>query len=124
VDDIKLNPGEILCPKCKGSGKGKTWKSGDFEITPECSKCLGDGKFDWIERVTGKRRPFDYIEQEIIDKLSEELREEIDREILEKIGCSFDEKEQKKKEEPNDNRVISEFMFRTTDQQIIKGQTN
>ncbi len=51
---MKLKPDEVICLKCKGTGKLKSWTSGDFEIIPECSNCWGAGKLDWIERVMGK----------------------------------------------------------------------
>lgn len=43
----KLNSGEELCHKCKGSGL-----QGKLEF---CNICLGSGKLDWVENMTGKQ---------------------------------------------------------------------
>ena len=39
------------CDQCSGSGK--------IEIVAEevCTKCLGEGSLDWVERVVGKKPP-------------------------------------------------------------------
>ena len=53
---IKLNDGEMFCPKCDGKGKLKQtgcYFTTNFVLT--CDKCLGDGKIDWIEKATGKQ---------------------------------------------------------------------
>ena len=122
----RLNPGDTICPKCQGTGKGKKWEAGGFDITPECPKCLGDGKFDWVERIMDKpRRLFPYLEQEIINKLSEEIREEIDKEILENIIGSYNKEEEqniKEKEDEDDNGVFSEFLLHTIAKQKLKGK--
>ena len=47
---MKLNPGEVICPKCKANNiveKGNLMVWG-------CDKCQGVGKLDWIEVVVGK----------------------------------------------------------------------
>lgn len=109
---MKLKPGEVLCPKCHGSGEGHSWEIDEFKITPECTHCYGDGKLDWVERVTGKpRRGFDY--EALTAEMANKLAEEIDKSILEKL-----------KEEADDNRIFSEFVFRPSYQQILKGETD
>lgn len=45
--DIKLNPGDILCPNCNG----KTY-TGFI-----CIECYGEGKLDWVENMVGKEIP-------------------------------------------------------------------
>ena len=80
---VTLKPGETFCPECKGSGKAEPWDSAGYTITPECPKCLGDGKFDWVQRIMGKKpRMFGHLESEIYDKLSKQIADEIDKEIL------------------------------------------
>ena len=56
---IYLKEGEDFCKKCKG--KGMVTIKGKFRFifstkyhTLKCNVCLGDGKIDWIEKVTGK----------------------------------------------------------------------
>jgi len=56
---IYLKEGEEFCEKCKGKGmvtiKGKFRNPFDTKYhTLRCDVCLGDGKIDWIEKVTGK----------------------------------------------------------------------
>jgi len=57
---VSLGEGEEFCKKCKGKGmvsiKGKFHNpfSSTKYHTLRCSVCLGDGKIDWIEKVTGK----------------------------------------------------------------------
>jgi DnaJ-class molecular chaperone len=104
---------EVFCPKCTGTGKGQTWMAGEFEITPECRHCLGDGKLDWIERITGKPpRIYDMHYQEIVEEMGKEIAEEIDKEIIESVIEAADHvKEQNKKEGQNDNRVFPKLLF-------------
>ena len=47
---MKLEPGEVLCPECKG-GK-EIWF---------CPRCLGTGKLDWVELCMGKKEKCHYI---------------------------------------------------------------
>jgi len=57
---VSLKEGEEFCKKCKG--KGVVLAPGTFRHHPftskinklKCNICLGDGKIDWIEKVTGK----------------------------------------------------------------------
>ena len=49
---MDLNPDEIKCDQCNGTGY-------DLKINMtkylNCLKCQGTGKLDWIEAVVGKR---------------------------------------------------------------------
>ena len=58
---IELNDGDVICPKCKGSGKPEFngIKKGELFLTkpfPECEHCNGEGKLDWVEAVVGKQK--------------------------------------------------------------------
>lgn len=57
---IILNEGERFCPKCDGKGKLRSSYLSPTTDRPiahilMCDVCLGDGKIDWIEEVTGKK---------------------------------------------------------------------
>jgi len=87
---MMLEDHEVFCPKCKGTGKGETWKSGEFEFTPECNHCLGEGKLDWLERIIGKKLPPYYFQsfyayEDIIEEASNEIKNEIDKEIIDEL---------------------------------------
>ena len=47
---IELCEGEEFCPKC--FGKGKVPIRDNIVLT--CNICAGDGKIDWVEKITGK----------------------------------------------------------------------
>ncbi len=51
----KLKEGEEICDSCRGTGK--VLSSNVASPCNECPKCHGTGKLDWIEKVTGKRKP-------------------------------------------------------------------
>lgn len=122
----KLEVGDVVCPKCKGTGKSKAWSVGEFKVEPECPKCLGDGKFDWIDKIMGKvRKPYYQAIDAWVDELSKELANEIDKEILEKFIGSFKVEEEqniKEKEDKHDNGVLSELLFHPIIKQKIKGK--
>ena len=48
---MNLNEGEIICPKCDGTGNTK---GNEFRF---CDKCFGEGKLDWVSNVMGKIIP-------------------------------------------------------------------
>ncbi len=57
--NCELKEGEVICDKCNGSGVIRTTEQRGkhfYPIKTFCEKCHGDGKLDWIENVTGKRR--------------------------------------------------------------------
>jgi len=49
---MKLESGEVICDKCNG----EIFVDNDNGIDI-CSKCLGSGKLDWIEKIVGKKPP-------------------------------------------------------------------
>lgn len=51
---MKLNKGEVLCPKCNGMGG----ISVNEELARECPRCYGARKLDWIELCIGKQNPY------------------------------------------------------------------
>jgi len=94
-----LDPGEMICNKCNGTG----WLTGKNEWEYTCDKCRGDGKVDWISNIMGKPVPPPRtlkgnwtiethkdlesmygvnLEQEMIDYLTMETAKDIDQEII------------------------------------------
>jgi len=92
-----LNPGDVICEKCNGTG---------FEKNPDiwqgpCDVCRGSGKLDWIEAVVGKAQPkpnhitatFDLskfdtgmsFSDPIIKAMVENMAKQIDEDILKSI---------------------------------------
>ena len=62
---VKINPGEIICDKCNGTGLVDDPPK-SFSITGHipgdkyrCQKCKGTGKLDWIENIVGKNKIFE-----------------------------------------------------------------
>jgi len=61
---VFLKKGEDFCDKCKGSGLVTRSRSkrnnihGSTVNTLVCSKCLGSGKLDWLEKAVGKKSVF------------------------------------------------------------------
>jgi hypothetical protein len=121
---VKLNPGDIYCPRCGGAGRYEKQKCGEWTFSEECNTCLGAGKLDWIEQVVGKPRKkwieFD-LSKEVQASIAKDLAEEIDKEILESL---YKEAEQIKKEDIDGNRIIPKFLLHTSSKQIIKSQKN
>ena len=69
---MELKENEIICSRCKGTGKcedenikekidwmesyienQKRIHNGNYKITPLCRKCHGKGKLDWVENTMG-----------------------------------------------------------------------
>ncbi len=114
----KLEPGEISCPDCDGSGTQELGGNSEdtfgnkWDLRCPCDKCHGKGKLDWIEQVVGvhdepwvnvtiNREPI-YVSKEMIDgdwsyqneivqKMSQQLADNIDKQILETMGVPDDE---------------------------------
>jgi DnaJ-class molecular chaperone len=55
---ITLKDGERFCPNCDGAG---SVRSPGRIIRLTCHICNGDGKLDWIEQATGKKRKVVYM---------------------------------------------------------------
>ena len=51
---MKLNPGDIKCPDCKGTGFNIDFVNEIIRYNG-CLKCCGTGKLDWIEAIVGKK---------------------------------------------------------------------
>ena len=103
---MELEPGEVKCDKCDGTGEAGNNKIGDnqryFIVPNHCDKCHGTGKLDWIENIVGKRSRtlnVDWtiewsineqlyesnLEKNIVDQISKNIAKEIDKDILEGI---------------------------------------
>jgi DnaJ-class molecular chaperone len=50
-----LKEGSEYCKECNGTGQipVESTTHGSFQFT--CPMCHGDGQFDWIEKITGKK---------------------------------------------------------------------
>jgi len=104
---IKLNPGEILCPKCNGDrecevgSKSEDPDGNEYIITAFCDVCHGTGKLDWIEQVVGKRSKnnmftasfdevfhgdFSITVKPYMEALAKQMADNVDREILKAMG--------------------------------------
>jgi DnaJ-class molecular chaperone len=101
VEKQTLKEGEIICPKCNGTGGIESGSLRDAAKT--CRKCFGDGKLDWIEAAMGKVRRMlqgkwtvDYsekmkcmfssdLEKEMRDVLGSEIAKDIDKEIMNEL---------------------------------------
>lgn len=77
---MKLQEGEYICNACDGIGVVRK----EDNTTCLCPHCEGKGKYDWIERITGridKQRPFTrQAQQWLIHDIMHFIREEDDRE--------------------------------------------
>jgi hypothetical protein len=88
-NQIKLNPGEVLCNECNGTGDhGYTKPSENIHSwLIVCRKCHGTGKLDWIENIVGKPSPPDFqlYGDDIVKELAKDLAAEIDKDMLKLI---------------------------------------
>lgn len=98
-DKFNLKEGEYICPDCGGTGINKNSKMPN-KMASSCFTCWGSGKLDWIEMIMGKRprklkgrwtinvskeiQSFrnSYTKQELVDKFSEQIANDIDKEIM------------------------------------------
>ncbi len=60
------------CPKCEGLG----WVDLSEDIKGTCDKCHGDGIFDWIHEMVGKRRSTLFIESKKVTSKDRRLKGE------------------------------------------------
>ena len=61
--ELNLEPGEVVCSKCKGETFIRyTEKRGNgfYPMKMMCDKCNGHGKLDWIENITGVQKSAAY----------------------------------------------------------------
>ena len=101
---MKLEPGDIVCDQCKGIGHPNNNKidynsSYYFNSPHVCDKCNGTGKLDWIEAIVGKHKSKQFkvnwstseqlyghdINPIGMEKLSKQIADDIDKQILEGI---------------------------------------
>ena len=101
---------ECLCDKCGGTG---SIDAGVY-IATTCKKCDGKGKLDWLEFILGKKKPkrrnlkaswsfestkfVNTIQNEMIDKISKSLADEIDKEIMRSLMGVWEQNENDKGE--------------------------
>jgi len=68
--ELKLELGEVLCSKCKGETFIRyTEKRGNgfYPMKQICDKCKGHGKLDWIENITGIKKPSKRVWPDLYD---------------------------------------------------------
>lgn len=100
---MELEPGEVICSKCNGTGKYTSENEVNYkpQYVWHCDKCRGTGKLDWIENIVGKRPKYlsinwphsvleldgnsSSISNEYIKALSDQLARSIDEEILKSL---------------------------------------
>ena len=91
---MELEEGEIICLECNGSGRqGFTisHSKGSERLTINCQQCDGDGKFDWIENVLGKKNhgPIRIDNLTKNRHIVKEIHEAFGREKVEIIGLQI-----------------------------------
>jgi len=52
IRNLKLNPGEELCPKCNGRKVIEGFRDNKVKLMG-CPYCLGEGKMLWIDVIKG-----------------------------------------------------------------------
>lgn len=98
-----LEPGDVICDQCNGTGKPNWNKVEDTWWVPKvCDKCNGSGKLDWIENITGRKKPiifsakweldeyaisdqYNSFQQEIINETTKAMSVSIDKDIIKSI---------------------------------------
>lgn len=113
--NVHLVPGETICPKCGGKGIYPVELDDPRE---RCHKCWGEKKLDWIEMAMGKqdpyaglstscssssisqstKKPYEKYLQEYVDKMGEQMKLNIDRDIIGMFKYIFGTKYKKEKE--------------------------
>lgn len=81
---IDLKEGEVWCHECKGAGQFPSKPIGNFDVSEQCRTCEGYGKLDWVERIVGKKNPFDF-QTMLVNELGDALRNEIDEMVLDDL---------------------------------------
>jgi len=73
VSKIELEPGEFICDRCDGrkeiimNAPDKSDALSYLEYYYKCTRCLGTGKLDWINKVVKKKSQI-FIEKRIKNK--------------------------------------------------------
>lgn len=60
-EEFVLNPGELLCPECKGEGHRFVFVKTGYNVDKRksyCNTCGGTKKIDWIQNITKEKKPF------------------------------------------------------------------
>ncbi len=108
---MKLEPGEVTCDQCKGTGKPNNneidYKQQYVTYPWVCDKCNGSGKLDWIEAVVGKRKTLSgnfTIKWEHSElELEEKYRSEYDQKCVEEMSRNLAKK--------IDRQIIKDFSY-------------
>jgi excinuclease UvrABC ATPase subunit len=48
---LRLQPGEVVCDKCSGTGDDLQNEHPSFNYYPACTKCSGSGKVSWLQDI-------------------------------------------------------------------------
>ena len=87
---ITIDNGEECCPKCKGKGCVRKYKKTTYyEFNPllACDKCLGNGKIDWVEKITGVPQSknaitTNFTHEQVLNEVTFEFARQVDNDIL------------------------------------------
>lgn len=64
---MKLEPGEMICDKCNGTGY---YIEDEKSLNhPWCPKCHGEKKVDWVSNAIWKKEKSDYIKPGVYTKV-------------------------------------------------------
>jgi hypothetical protein len=89
---VEIKDHEFICTRCNGTGRVDAWKAGDYTIEPHCPDCGGDGKFDWIERIMGKKKDSWWSKLDLwAAEAAQRMANEIDKEIIKSICGAYKE---------------------------------
>lgn len=155
--NLKLEEGELICDKCEGKGGHSNGDPADDLCDAgwvRCQKCQGGGKVDWIENIVGKKPEMNFgssstsissggtfavdpnnhgIHDDMIDAMSKQLADQIDKEILESLVNHSEQIDKQMKKAANvfadmggmfDNGIISKFMLFFATKPEVKDKEN
>lgn len=118
--NVRLNAGDVICPKCGGTGKQRADLIAKFFEGPKCTKCWGAKKLDWIEAITGRKQEEEYMSssssssvsstqvsstvtsqynilKEVQDAMGKALAEQVDKDIMEMLKEAYGTKYKRQK---------------------------